>query len=161
MALKGIWFDGKVSTSTSVELHINDESELIVVDASSQAVIAQVPFSTVRVSSRVGNTPRYFYFPEGKKVETRQHDLVDEMLQKHRPSFWNNLAHQLETHTYFVALTLVLVASFAWAMVMYGLPATSRYIAYQLPQDLMDRAAKETLQLLDNTQLSPSQLDEA
>jgi len=161
MALKGLWFDGKVSASISVELQVDDVDGITVIDVNYQTTVAQVPFSAVRISSRVGNTPRYIYFPDGKKFETRQHDLVDQLLQKNRPSFWNNLAHQLETHTYFVALTLVLVVSFTWAMVVYGLPATSRYIAYQLPKSLMDRAATETLQLLDATHLKPTRLDEA
>ena len=160
MALKGVWFDGKTSASLSVQLHVNDAEEICVTDLSSDVLIAQVPFSSVRISSCVGNTPRYFYFPGGKKFETQQHDLVDQLLQNHRPSFWNNLAHQLETHTYFVALTLLLVVTFAWAMIAYGLPTASRYIAYNLPQGVMDRAAMETLQLLDATQLSASKLDE-
>ena len=160
MTLTGVWFDGKTSASLQVELKIDDVGEISVIDLKSQTVVAQVPFSLVRISSRVGNTPRYLYFPEGRKFETRQHDLIDELLQKYRPSFWNNLAHQLETHTYFVALTLVLVATFTWVMVVYGLPATSRYIAYKLPQGVMDRAATETLLFLDKTQLEPSQLDE-
>ena len=161
MVLKGLWFDGKVSASIPVKLQVDDASLINVIDESSQAVITQAPFSAIRISSRVGNTPRYIYFPGGKKFETRQHDLVDQLLQKYRPSFWNNLAHQLETHTYFVALTLVLVVSFTWAMVVYGLPATSRYIAYQLPKGLMDRAATETLQLLDKTHLKPTRLNAA
>ena len=160
MTLQGIWFDGKTSASLSVQLRVNNAEEICVTDLSSGVLVAQVPFSSVRISSRVGSTPRYFYFPEGKKFETRQHDLVDQLLQNHRPSFWNNLAHQLETHTYFVALTLVLVAAFTWAMIAYGLPGVSRYIAYSLPQKVMDRAATETLQLLDATQLSASKLDE-
>ena len=161
MTIKGVWFDGKVSASISVELQLGDAAHVNIIDVNSQAVIARAPFSAIRISSRVGNTPRYIYFPEGKKFETRQHDLVDQLLKKYRPSFWNNLAHQLETHTYFVALTLVLVASFTWVMVIYGLPASSRYIAYQLPKGLMDRAATETLQLLDTTHLKPTRLDEA
>jgi Zn-dependent protease with chaperone function len=160
MALKGLWFDGKVSASISAELQVDDAGFISVIDEVSRDVIVQIPFSAVRISSRVGNTPRYVYFPDSKKFETRQHDLVDQLLQKYRPSFWNNLAHQLETHTYFVALTLVLVVSFAWVMVVYGLPATSRYIAYQLPKGLMNRAATETLQLLDATHLKPTRLDE-
>lgn len=160
MALQGVWFDGKTSASLRVELHIDDAGDISVLDVNTLLMIVQVPFSVVRVSSRVGNVPRYLYFPNGEKCETKQHDIVDQWLQKYRPSFWHNLAHQLETHTYFVALTVALVAGFTWSMVVYGLPATSRYIAYNLPQGVMNRAASETLQILDKTQLKPSKLDE-
>jgi Zn-dependent protease with chaperone function len=161
MALQGVWFDGKTSASLQVELHIDDAANMSVVDVNTQQVVVQVPFSVVRVSSRVGNVPRYLYFPDGEKCETRQHDLVDQWLHKYRPSFWNNLAHQLETHTYFVALTVALVATFTWAVVVYGLPASARYIAYNLPQGVMNRAASETLEFLDKTQLKATGLDKA
>ncbi len=160
MELQGVWFDGKTSASIQVELHIDDTGDISVVAVDTQHAILQVPFSVVRVSSRVGNVPRYLYFPNGEKCETKQHELVDQWLRKYRPSFWHNLAHQLETHTYFVALTVVLVASFTWATVVYGLPAASRYIAYHLPQGVMNRAATETLAFLDKTQLKPTTLDE-
>lgn len=160
MALQGIWFDGKTSASQWVELHMDDAGEVCVARANNQSMLARAPFSAIRVSSRVGNTPRFLYFPDGEKFETKQHDLIDQWLHQHRPSSWNNLAHQLESHTYFVALTLVLVVAFTWAMAMYGLPAASRYIAFNLPQNVMNRAATETLQLLDKTQLKPTKLDE-
>jgi Zn-dependent protease with chaperone function len=86
--------------------------------------------------------------------------VIDQWLQKLRPSLWNSLAHQLESHTYFVALTLVLVVAFVWAMTFHGLPAATRYIAFQLPQSVMDRAATETMQLLDKTHFHPTKLDE-
>ncbi|GGY79920.1 hypothetical protein GCM10011613_26140 [Cellvibrio zantedeschiae] len=159
MALQGIWFDGKTSASQAVELQMDDVGEISVIQIANASVLARVPFSAVKVSSRVGNTPRFLYFPDGEKFETRQHDQVDQWLQKYRPSFWHNLAHQLETHTYFVALTLVLVITFTWAVAVYGLPAASRYIAFQLPQNVMNRAATETLQFLDKAHLKPTKLD--
>lgn len=159
MALQGNWFDGKTSASQWVELHMDDAGEICVIHVANQSVLVRAPFSTIKVSSRVGNTPRFIYFPNGEKFETKQHDQIDQWLQKYRPSFWHNLAHQLETHTYFVALTLVLVVTFTWAVAVYGLPAASRYIAFHLPQNVMNRAATETLQFLDKTQLKPTKLD--
>jgi Zn-dependent protease with chaperone function len=160
MALQGVWFDGKTSATLQVELHIDDARNISVVDVNTQLTIVQVPFSVVQVSSRVGNVPRYLYFPNGEKCETKQHDLVDQWLHQYRPSFWHNLAHQLETHTYFVALTVALVVAFTWVVVVYGLPASARYIAYNLPQGVMDRAASETLDFLDSTQFKKTELDE-
>jgi Zn-dependent protease with chaperone function len=160
MAPQGIWFDGRTSASQLVALHLDDAGEVCVIHLGNQSILARAPFSAIRVSSRVGNTPRFLYFPDGEKFETKQHELVDQWLHKYRPSLRNNLAHQMESHTYFVALTLVLVATFAWAMAIYGLPAAARYIAFNLPQNVMNRAATETLQLLDKTQLKPTKLDE-
>lgn len=160
MALQGNWFDGKTSASQWVELQMDDAGEICVIHVTEQTIVARASFSAIRISSRVGNTPRFVYFPNGEKFETKQHDQIDQWLQQYRPSFWHNLAHQLESHTYFVALTLVLVVSLTWALAVYGLPAASRYIAFHLPQNVMNRAATETLQFLDKTQLKPTKLDD-
>ena len=158
--LQGIWFDGKTSASIPVEVQVDDTGAISVINMNDQSIIMSAPFSALRISSRIGNTPRYIYFPDGEKLETRQHEIIDQWLQQYRPNFWYNLAHKLETHSYFVALTLVLLISFTWVMAVDGLPAASRYVAFHLPAGLMDRAATETLQLLDKTQLNPTKLDE-
>jgi Zn-dependent protease with chaperone function len=160
MALRGVWFDGKTSMPQSVVLRIDDTDFVCVVNAEDQSLMLRTPFSDIKVTSRIGNTPRYLYFPNGEKCETRDHQVIDQWLQQLRPSLWNSLAHQLESHTYFVALTLVLVVAFVWAMTFHGLPAATRYIAFQLPQSVMDRAATETMQLLDKTHFHPTKLDE-
>lgn len=161
MVLQGIWFDGKTSASQLVELHMSDAGDVSVIRVSDQVLLVSTPFSAVDVKSRVGNTPRYLYFPAGEKCETRDHAIIDQWLKTYRPSIKNSFAHKLETHSYFVALTLVLVMAFGWVTVVYGLPAASRYIAFQLPQKAMDRAATETLQFLDKLHLKPTKLDEA
>jgi Zn-dependent protease with chaperone function len=159
MALHGNWFDGKTSASRSVSLDVDAEGLVIVTDSQHQLLL-QVPFADIRVSSRVGNTPRYIYFPDGQKVETTDHHLIDQWLREHRPSLWQGIAHQLESHTYFVLLTLVLVAAFTYGTVRYGLPAAGRYIAFHLPASTMNRAATETLEFLDKTTLAPTTLDQ-
>lgn len=138
---------------------MNGAGEVSVLRVSDQTLLTTVPFSAVKVKSRVGNTPRYLYFPSGEKCETRDHAIVDQWLKSQKSSILHSLAHTLETHSYFVALTLVLVIVFGWLTVAYGLPAASRYIAFQLPQKIMDRAATETLQILDKTHLKPTKLD--
>ncbi len=160
MALRGIWFDGKTSMPQGVVLSIDDENCVCVINAADQSFILRAPFSDIRVTSRVGNTPRYLYFPGGEKCESCDHPVIDEWLQQLRPSLLNTLAHQLESHSYFVALTLVLVVAVVWAVTFHGLPSATRYIAFQLPQSVMDRAATETMQLLDKTHFHPTTLDE-
>jgi len=159
MVLQGIWFDGKTSASQPVELHMNEAGEISVIRVSDQTLLTTAPFSAVDVKSRVGNTPRYLYFPAGEKCETHDHAMVDQWLKNYRPSTGHSLAHKLETHSYFVALTLALVIVFSWLTITYGLPAASRYIAFQLPQKVMNRASAETLQILDKTHLKPTTLD--
>ncbi len=160
MAVRGIWFDGKTSMSQAVVLRMDAANCVCVVNATDDTLILRTPFAELRVSSRLGNTPRYVYFPQGEKCETQDHVVIDQWLQQQRPSRRHSLAYQLESHSYFVALTLVLVVAFVWAVTFHGLPAATRYIAFKLPQGVMDRAATETMELLDKTHFQPSQLDE-
>lgn len=166
MALQGKWFDGKTSVARPVLLDVDESGMVSVSDAQSSSAdnpeyLLQLPFADLRISSRIGNTPRYIYFPSGQKIETNDHVLLDQWLREHSDSWWNGLIHQLESHSYFVALTLVLVISFTYAMIVYGLPAATRYVAFQIPPTIMDRAASETLEFLDKVYLNPTTLDAA
>lgn len=161
MVLQGNWFDGKTSASVPVDVSIDGAGVISVVDANDHRLLQQVPFVQLRVTSRLGSTPRYVYFPDGEKLETKEHALIDQWLVQFHPAVINNLAYRLESHSYFVAVTLGLVVFFTWTMVIWGFPVASRFIAYKLPASVMDRAATETLQFLDKTELKPTQLDDA
>ncbi|MEN8170245.1 MAG: M48 family metallopeptidase [Pseudomonadota bacterium] len=117
----------------------------------------------VEVTSRLGNTPRYFSLPDGRKFETHDNDAVDTLLREHSKQElhgWQSLLHKLESRMQFVVLSLILVIAFSWGMLKYGLPAAAEGIAYALPQNIMQSATDTTLELLDEHYLEPSEMDE-
>jgi len=158
MQVRGDWFDGKTSAHQQVVVDIDDTGMVIIHNVSGQ-LLAQVNFNVIEVTSRVGSTPRYWYFPQGEKLETQDHLVTDQLLQKFRPSVFHTLAHKLESHLQFVILTLVIVMGMTWWTMVYGLPMASRSIADALPQSVMDRASLETLAILDKMHFHPTQLD--
>ena len=158
MQLQGNWFDGNTSAHSTVVLRVDDQGLVSVYTEPDQSLQLQCHFNSLEVSARVGNTPRYIYFPNGEKLETTSQDVVDELLQRYRPSVFNTLAHRLESHLQFVLVTLVAVVLISWSAMQYGVPAAARFIAQVLPAQVMDRAATETLQLLDKLHFSPTQL---
>jgi len=160
IVLQGYWFDGKTSARVSAEVQVDSSGKLRAVHLADNTAFQSCDFSEVRISSRLGNTPRYLYFAGGEKFETLDNQFVDQLLQQYRPSFLNTLAHQLESHIYFVGITLVVVIALSWAGVKYGLPAASKAIAYRLPQNVMNLASTETLALLEKTHLAPTQLEQ-
>lgn len=161
VVLQGYWFDGKTSARISAEVQVDDTGKLRAVHLADNTVFQSCDFSDIRISSRLGNTPRYLYFAGGEKFETFDNDVIDQLLHQYRPSFLNTLVHQLESHIYFVGVTLIVVVALSWVGVKYGLPATSKTIAYHLPQHVMDLASKETLTLLDKTHLEPTNLEQS
>jgi Zn-dependent protease with chaperone function len=160
MALQGNWFDGKTSASRPVLMDVDATGTVSVTDQQRQTVILQTSFADLRVTSQVGKTPRYVYFPTGEKLETADHAQLDQWLREHQPSLLSGVLHQLESHSYFVLLAVVLVSAFTYSMVVYGLPAATRYVAFQVPASIMDRTASETLEFLDKLYLEPSVLDD-
>jgi Zn-dependent protease with chaperone function len=48
-----------------------------------------------------------------------------------------------------------------WAVGGYGVPATARVIAHNLPSSIVQQAGRQTLEILDRTVFHPSQLDES
>jgi Zn-dependent protease with chaperone function len=157
--VRGDWFDGKTSAHQQVLVEVDDAGVVVVRTALGQLLL-HLSFSDIEISSRVGSTPRYWYFPQGEKLETQDHALVDSLLQKFRPSVLHSLAHQLESHLQFVILTVALVAAMSWWTMLHGLPMASRWVAEALPQAVMDRAARETLVILDKMHFHPTQLDQ-
>lgn len=158
MQVRGDWFDGKTSAHQQVLVDIDDAGMVLVRNASGQ-LLAHLNFNNIEVTSRIGSTPRYWYFPQGEKLETQDHSVVDNLLQKFRPSYFHTLAHRLESHLQFVILTLVIVVGMTWWTMIYGLPLASRVVANALPQSVMDRASLETLAILDKMHFHPTKLD--
>ena len=159
LALQGYWYNGKTSVRVNAELQVNGDGYLRVITCDNKELLCECAFSSVRISSRIGGTPRYLYFAQGEKFETLNNECVDQLLHLHRPSLFNTLAHQLESHLYFVLCTVAVVVALSWSGVKYGLPAVSKIIAYRLPQNVMTLASTETITLLDKTHLKPSKLE--
>lgn len=159
--LHGYWLNGRTSAPAAVSLQVDANGLVSVIDQADNSLLLQTAFSALKISSRLGNTPRFIEFAGGEKFETLNNQQVDELLHQHRPSVFNTLAHRLESHLQFVALTIVCVVALTWLGVIYGVPAASKAIAYRLPQNALSLASTETLALLDKTHLAPTRLTPA
>jgi len=88
-----------------------------------------IKFSQIKVSSRIGNTPRYINFPDGSLFETEDNDVVDKMVKSLSDDLLHGLAHKLESAKTFVLFTVVAVIVFGWLFIQYGIPALSKQVA--------------------------------
>jgi Zn-dependent protease with chaperone function len=161
MEINGELYDGKTSAHWPARLSVSAAGLLQLHWAEGQA---DYPLAGVRITSRLGNTPRYFTLPDGRKFESRDNEAVDALLRAHSNSElhgWQALLHRLESRMHYVVLALLVVLAFGWGMVRYGLPAAAERIAYRLPQNIMQSATDTTLAFLDAHYLEPSTLDAA
>lgn len=168
MDIEGFWYDGKQSGQQSAVVRIDQQGRIDVLAIESQdaSSVTYAPrklfsglFSTVDVSSRLGNSNRYLYFPAGQKLETRDNDSIDQAVSLFQPHKKQTLLYRLETHWRYVVTALVLmIALVAWTA-MYGVPLVAKQIATLLPSSLFDKAGEQTLALLDKQMMHPSALD--
>ena len=156
--ISGELYDGQTSRHWPARLTVREDGEL---QFSWEEGSSAYLLGAVTVSSRLGNTPRYFALPDGWKFETRDNDGVDALLQKHHQHGWNAFVHRLESRWHYVLASLVLVVAFVWGMLQYGLPAAAEGIAYQLPPGITASLSEETLGYLDEHLFEPSELPQA
>lgn len=155
--IHGQLFDGQTSRNRPAILRDkgNGELQLSWEEGDSTHALADV-----KVSSRLGNTPRYITMPDGGKFETRDNDAVDALLAHNKMHGWAAWVHRLESRWHYVAASLVFMAAFIWTMLQYGLPAASNAIAFALPANVTANVSKETLRQLDEHFFKASELPE-
>lgn len=155
--LKGHWYDGRTSARIPCTLRVDDMGGADVLDATG-AQRYSGRFDDVRVSSRLGNTPRFLDFPDGQRLETTDNDAVDKILARLQPHRHANWVHRLESHKRFVILTLLLVVAFIVLIARYGAPAIAKVGAAWVPDRAVELIGERALDALDEALFEPSEL---
>lgn len=158
----GVFYDGKVSRGHPAGLRCSSSKHVSLHALAGDAhdKLPSAHFDELKVASRIGNTPRYIYFPDDSKFETLDNTAVDNWVDEHRDSSWTGLAHRLESQLRYVLLGLCVVILFAWLSFAYGIPAASSAIAQRLPITLTQRLGQDSLALMDDRLFSESKLPE-
>jgi len=110
------------------------------------------------VASRIGNTPRSLVFPDGSKCLVADNDLIDAALIKYAPEQHLGFIHTLESNLHYVAIAVLFTTIFSWGMVVYGIPAMAKQIAYALPDEIDQSLGSGTLNIMDKTIFDESEL---
>ncbi|WP_237057537.1 M48 family metallopeptidase [Microbulbifer sediminum] len=161
LTIPGRWQDGATSTETPASLEVRGELVRLYVEG--QELCAARP-GNLAFSPRLGRTPRYISFPQlAGQFETRAHDLVEklESLDRRKASLVYRFIHRIEQNLLMVALATLVVVALVWGYFAWGVPTASRVVAERLPAGLLDEAAEETLELMSEHYLEPSELTEA
>ncbi len=132
--IQGFLFDGHTSNSQKVTLHCDEEGQVSVEGGD----LAALHFSDLKISPRIGQTPRYITFPDGSQFESEDNDAIDALLIRWQPSgsIIHRTLHRLESHWRTVSLSLLLLICFAWGLVQYGIPYFSRELALAAPAQI-------------------------
>lgn len=158
MPINGIYSDGITSKQHSACLEvINISNQLLrihLIGAESKEEITFY-YQNSEISSRLGNTPREVSFGESQQFVTEDNDGIDQINQSfnQQPS----IIHKLETNFPAICLSLILTVTFIWGMVSYGIPASSKYIAFNMPA-VIENSSRNSLSILDKTLFEPSKI---
>jgi Zn-dependent protease with chaperone function len=148
------YYDGQSSAAREVRVGVDAAGR---VHVHGDGVERRLAADAVRVSERLGHSPRYLYLPDGATCETDDHAAVDAALGRGRGGW----LHTLEAR-WGVALGAALItAACLWAAVQHGLPALARHAAHALPPAMELEMGRQALQALDAHLLAPSGLPAA
>jgi len=149
----GHYYDGQTARAHAAELRINGANELEL----TPALRGPTAVADVRISSRVGNTPRRIEFTDGALFETSDHHAVDQWLSQ--PGHSSGWIHRLESKTTYALGALVMVALFVAVSVKWGVPWSSKYIAQALPESITVPLGDQAIKSMDKLILHPTQLE--
>jgi len=147
------YFDGRSSAARSVQVSVDGDGR---VHVHGDGVALSFPGGAVRVSARLGRSPRYLYLPDGARCETEDHAAVDAALAA--PG--SGVLHALERHWGVALAALLFTAAFLWGSIQYGLPFLARHAAHAVPPAMEADMGRQALAALDSRMLAPSALDE-
>lgn len=151
------YYDGKTSRAQTAALWLDEAAVLHLRLADDQRYYG---LAEVRISERLGNTPRSFDFPDGGRAETTDNRAVDQMLAT-QGGAGGGWLHRLESRYGYVLAALVLTLGLGWGLIHFGLPWLAERVAYAMPPGLDRRISEQSLGLMDEAFLSPSRLSPA
>lgn len=133
-------------------------------------------YNDLKIESRLGNTPREITIHQQGLFVTHDNDGIDDLIHQfkygqrhniHDPNskikpkqkvISHNWLHRLESHLGIIALSVVVTITMMWGLFTYGIPATARYIAFNLPE-FTNQQFGSSLNVLDKTLFDPSELN--
>jgi len=155
--IDGLLYDGQSSRQLVAQLHFSAGGQLHIESEQGRVDFA---LDDLKISPRIGNTPRFIDLPEGCRFETQDNDAVDLIEVQIPSSGTNRWVHRLESRLKYVVITLIFVVLFSWGFIQFGIPALSKTIAFSLPSSVSQSIASGALELLDKWAFSESELPE-
>ena len=155
--IAAFFYDGKTSQRQEVRISFHPSGLLRITGLERDLVLS---LSEVRISPRIGNTPRSIYLPGDAKCETLDNDAIDAVLEFHGRSGWHRFLHKLESRLGWALAALVITIVGAWGLVQFGIPALAKQVAFALPESVDAALGQDGLKVLDRLVFSPSDLQE-
>ncbi len=151
------YYDGihPVGQSVTVIVSANGKTSIV-----GENISYSCHWKDVNVANQLGTTPRNITFPNTAKCETTAHQEINLLQDQFSQSGISKYLHVLESNWQYVFLASFIVVGFTWGMVVYGIPALAKTVAYSLPVSVDEKLTEGTLAILDKNLLNDSELDD-
>lgn len=170
--VEGFWYPKGNSQRFHGSLQIDSQADRFELQATpisgDQAAVGNAlesrigQWSSITVSSRMGNTPRKLGLPDGSLLETTDNDQIDNLLTGTSHSGTRGtVASRLERSWGVVIGSLLAVVVCGFLFFRFGLPAGASYVAHKLPVSTHEQISEGTLQSLDRFLFEESKLSAA
>jgi Zn-dependent protease with chaperone function len=157
MSFRARYYDGRTSAVHEVEVVLYADGRIVVTGTQE---LQNALIGAVRVSERIGNTPRRVSFPDGAACETDRNDLIDQWLAHLGAHSRQHRVFQLERRWRVALLALVITAAGTWVFMRFGLPIAADYAARVLPRSVDTALGEGGMQTMDRMFFAPSGLPE-
>lgn len=152
MQTSAYWYDGKTSDRIAVNISLEDSG---LIWFTYQGVDYRFNLSESKVAPRIGSSPFFIDLIDGSRLEIPSSKEVIDVITIDTP---HRLIHALESNLRYIFLSVVISVGILALTFVYGIPSAAKYIANALPADIEKHMGSDTLDLLDKTMLSPSEL---
>ncbi len=150
------YFDGRSAQQQAVTLYISAGQ----LELHGTELIRKVPLDNVRISTKLGNTPRLLHFADGGHCEVIDHAKFQAMLTESGIKPHSLLSHLEDSWRHAIAATVFgivfVIASFYW-----GLPLIANIAAGRIPATVSHSIDTHFLDLVDDKLMQPSKLSTA
>lgn len=154
--VNALYFDGVSARRQSVTLHAAPGS----LEVRGEEGLRVVPLSGIRISSRLGNSPRLLYFADGSHCEITDHEAF-ELLLRQAGLAPLSLISRLENSWRHALAATAFFAIFIVVLIYWGLPWAAEVAAGRIPASVTLSMDTHFLDSVDDGMMQPSKLSDA
>jgi Zn-dependent protease with chaperone function len=146
------YFDGRTTAAHAVTLTLDGEW----LQMRGDVLAHEWPLRDVKVSERLGDTPRRITLPDGGHCEVTDHAALEVLLKQggYRSGWLDGMQHSMR----WALLSALLIVLLFAAAYRYLLPWGAEVVAQSIPPAMLQKMGASSLQTLDKLMLEPSKL---
>jgi len=157
ISFNATYFDGKSSKAYPVKIW--SDGKFVRVRGEQGEPALDVPLPDCTITPALGTSRRSLVFYSGARCESDDYAAVEALERQKGENPGMRLVHYLESRWKITAGCLVGLILFAWLFSLYGIPQIAKTVAYAVPPSLMEKISQNTLAVLDDRYLQPSEID--